>query len=70
MKEIRIEIRGSAFGKSWPWGLLAACALGGSVIEIPMWAMILLGLAGVVVFLVVLKYGDRWEDAILRRFQK
>lgn len=53
-----------------PWGLLAACALGGSVIEIPMWAMILLGLAGVMVFLVVLKYGDRWEDAILRRFQK
>ena len=53
-----------------PWGLLAACALGGSVIVIPLWAMVLLGLVGAAVFLVVLKYGDRWEDALLRRFQK
>jgi len=32
--------------------------------------VILAVLAGGGVFLVVLKYGDRWEDAILRRFQK
>lgn len=53
-----------------PWGLLAACALGGSVIDIPLWAMVLLGLVGAAVFLVVLKYGDEWENTLLRRFQK
>uniref|UniRef100_UPI0025E5E9DF TVP38/TMEM64 family protein n=1 Tax=uncultured Dialister sp. TaxID=278064 RepID=UPI0025E5E9DF len=26
-----------------PWGLLVACALGGSVLTIPVWAMLLLG---------------------------
>jgi len=53
-----------------PWGLLAACALGGSVIRIPLWAMALLGAGGVLVFLLVLKYGDQWEEALLRRFRK
>ena len=33
-----------------PWGLLVACALGGSVLTIPVWAMLLLGAAGVAVF--------------------
>lgn len=53
-----------------PWGLLVACALGGSVIHIPLWAMALLGVAGVLAFLLVLKYGDQWEEALLRRFRK
>lgn len=53
-----------------PWGLLVACALGGSVIQIPLWGMVLLALGGITVFLVVLKYGDRWEEAILKKFQK
>ena len=38
-----------------PWGLLVACALGGSVLTIPVWAMLLLGAAGVAVFAVCLK---------------
>lgn len=53
-----------------PWGLLAACALGDSVIRIPLWGMALLGIGGVLIFLLVLKYGDRWEEALLRRFRK
>ena len=53
-----------------PWGLLVACALGGSVISIPIWAMVLIGAVGLVLFLVALKYGDRWEAALLERFQK
>lgn len=53
-----------------PWGLLVACALGGSVISIPIWAMVLIGAVGLVLFLVALKYGDQWEAALLERFQK
>ena len=53
-----------------PWGLLVACALGGSAIEIPWWGMALIGLAGLPVFAVALKYGDRWEAALLERFRR
>lgn len=52
-----------------PWGLLAACALGGSMLSLPLWSMVLLGLAGAAVFLLVLKYGDRWERAFLKKFK-
>ena len=53
-----------------PWGLLVACCLGGSVISIPLWGMILIGCAGLVLFLVVLNYGDKWEAALLERFRR
>ena len=53
-----------------PWGLLVSCALGGSALTIPLWGMVLLGLAGLAVFLVGMKYGDRWEEALLNRFRK
>lgn len=53
-----------------PWGLLVACALGGSALSIPPWAMGLLILGGVAVFLICLKYGDQWENKLLERFKK
>ena len=53
-----------------PWGLLAACALGGSALSLPLWAMLLLGAGGLALFLIVLKYGDKWEAALLARFGK
>ena len=53
-----------------PWGLLVACAVGGSVLHIPLGGMILLGLAGLAVFLLAMKYGDKVEAAILRRMKK
>ena len=53
-----------------PWGLLASCLVGGSVLAIPYWAMALLGAAGLAVFLVCMKYGDRWEQKLLERFKK
>lgn len=53
-----------------PWGLLVSCALGGSALSIPLWAMVLLGLAGLALFLVGMKYGDRWEEALLKRFRR
>lgn len=51
-----------------PWGLLVASAVGGSVVSIPLWGMILLGLGGLAIFLLSMKYGDRLEDALLHRF--
>lgn len=53
-----------------PWGLLVACALGGSAIYIPLWGMLLIGLAGAALFLVTLKNGDKWEAVLLERFKQ
>ncbi|WP_417094299.1 TVP38/TMEM64 family protein [Intestinimonas timonensis] len=52
-----------------PWGLLVASAVGGSVVNIPLWGMALLGLGGLAIFLLGMKYGDRLEEALLRRFR-
>lgn len=52
-----------------PWGLLFACALGGSTISLPWWGMALIGAAGLGLFLLGMKYGDRVEAAILARLQ-
>lgn len=53
-----------------PWGLLVACGVGGSVISIPLWSMVLIGIAGAILFLVGLKYGDRVEACLLERMKK
>ena len=53
-----------------PWGLLAACAVGSSTLSIPLWGMALLGIVGLVLFLLAMKYGDRVEAAILERLKK
>lgn len=53
-----------------PWGLLVACAVGSSTLSIPLWGMALLGAAGLVLFLLAMKYGDRVEAAILERLKK
>lgn len=53
-----------------PWGLLAACAVGSSAISIPLWGMALIGAAGLAVFLLAMKYGDRIEAAVLDKMKK
>lgn len=53
-----------------PWGLLVASAVGGSVLQIPLWGMALIGVAGLSLFLAGLKYGDRVEGALLERMKK
>ena len=53
-----------------PWGLLAASALGGSALSLPPWGMVLLAAAGIAVFLVCMKYGDKWEGKLLEHFKK
>ncbi len=53
-----------------PWGLLVSCLVGGSVLAVPYWAMALMGAAGLAIFVVCMKYGDRWEQKLLERFRK
>lgn len=52
-----------------PWGLLVASALGGSSLNIPLWALAAIGVAGVGVFALGMKYGDRMEQRLLRRLR-
>lgn len=52
-----------------PWGLLFSCALGGSTISLPLWAMIPIALAGLGLFLLGMRYGNQVEEAVLRRFK-
>lgn len=53
-----------------PWGLLFASALGGAAIRMPLWVLILLGMAGVVLFLLGLKYAERIEGWVTDRLNK
>ena len=53
-----------------PWGLLFACALGSSTLVIPAWGMVILGVIGIALFLLGLKYGDRVEQWLLERLKK
>jgi len=53
-----------------PWGLLVSCLVGSATVSIPWWGMVLLGAAGIAVFLLAMKYGDRLEDAVMKRLEK
>lgn len=53
-----------------PWGLLVACAVGSATVSIPLWGMILLGLGGFALFLIGLKFGDRWEAWLLQKMKR
>lgn len=53
-----------------PWGLLVACAAGSAAVSIPIWGMVLLGLGGFALLAVCLKFGDRWEQTLLRKLKR
>ena len=53
-----------------PWGLLFASALGGAAFHVSPWAMVLIGVAGLVLFLLGMKYGDQIEAAILKSLSR
>ena len=55
---------------SLSWGLLFASALGGAAFHVSPWAMVLIGVAGLVLFLLGMKYGDQIEAAILKRLSR
>lgn len=53
-----------------PWGLLVASAVGGSALDIPIWGMAVLGVVGVVIFVLAMKYGDRVEAYLMNKLKK
>ncbi len=53
-----------------PWGLLVACMVGSATVAIPLWGMALLGIAGLALFLLAMKYGDRLEQAVMERLKR
>lgn len=53
-----------------PWGLVVSCAVGGSALELPLWGMVILGAAGVAVFVLAMIYGDKIEEKLVARFRK
>lgn len=53
-----------------PWGLLVSCAVGGSALSLPLWAMILLGALGAAVFVLAMIYGDRIEQKLVEKFKR
>ena len=53
-----------------PWGLLVSCAVGGSALDFPLWAMVLLGALGVAVFVLALIYGDKIEEKLMEKFRR
>ena len=44
--------------------------MGGSALDIPIWGMALIGAAGIAVFILGMKYGDKIEQAILDKLKK
>ena len=53
-----------------PWGLLFASALGGASLGLSPWVMVPIGLAGLGLFLLGMRYGDRLEAALLSRLRE
>lgn len=53
-----------------PWGLLVACAVGGSAFQLPLWSMAAIGAGGAAAFLFILKHGERFEDSIVEKLKK
>jgi len=53
-----------------PWGLLVSCMVGSATLSIPLWGMALLGIAGLAMFLLAMKYGDRVEQMVIDRLKQ
>ena len=53
-----------------PWGLLVACAVGGNALRLPPAALAVLCAVGLLLFIVTMKFGDRWEEAFLHKLKK
>ena len=53
-----------------PWGLFVSCAVGGNALQLPPWVLVALCAAGIALFLLAMKYGDRAEEWFLQKFRK
>ena len=50
--------------------LLVACMVGSATVAIPPWGFALLGIAGLAVFLLAMKYGGRLEQMVMERLKR
>lgn len=53
-----------------PWGLLFASVLGGTSFSLPLGWLILIGVAGILLFCVGMKYGEWVEQWLMKRLEK
>lgn len=53
-----------------PWGLLFASALGGASLSIPPWGLVVLGVVGITLFVLGMKYGALLRDRMLASLRK
>ena len=53
-----------------PWGLLVASAVGSATLSIPIWGMVLLGIVGITILVLGLKYGDHLEQILLKKMKQ
>ena len=49
-----------------PWGLVVAALLGSGSISLPIWTWMAIGVAGLLIFVLAMKYSAQIEDALLR----
>ena len=49
-----------------PWGLVVAALLGSGSISLPIWTWTAIGVAGLLIFVLAMKYSAQIEDALLR----
>ncbi|MEX1308123.1 MAG: TVP38/TMEM64 family protein [Eubacteriales bacterium] len=53
-----------------PWGTIGSSLLGASVISIPLWGWIVIGVATVGIFIVAMKFGPQIEDFFKQKYRK
>ncbi|MDL2288326.1 TVP38/TMEM64 family protein [Oscillospiraceae bacterium OttesenSCG-928-F05] len=53
-----------------PWGLLVSALIGAGAFSLPMWAMILIGIASVAVGILAVRYGPAFEEKMMRKIKK
>ena len=53
-----------------PWGTIGSSLLGASVISIPLWGWVVIGVATIGIFAVAMKYGPQIEEFFKQKYQK
>lgn len=53
-----------------PWGLLGSAMLGSATLRLPVWAWAIVAALTIGVFIAGLKYGDKIEQALIRKFKR
>ncbi len=55
---------------SRPWGMLISSALGSQAFSLPWYVLVPLIIGGIILFLAALRYGDRWEELWIAKWNE